>query len=96
MITAPQVIEAAAGPLADAEISDDERRGGELVATFLKSSCDERDRTLYVLRYERELSQVDAAVTANLTRIQIRRWETKFRARLVRYLKRADYERGGS
>ena len=42
-----------------------------------------------------ELSQVDAAQAAGITRIQIRRWETKFRARLLRFLKRADYVRDG-
>jgi DNA-directed RNA polymerase specialized sigma subunit len=45
----------------------------ELVTTFLANECDERDRKLYTLRYERELSQVDAASEARLTRIQVRR-----------------------
>lgn len=75
------------------ELSEDERRGRELVATFLAEQCDERDRSLYDLRYERELSQVDAANAAGLTRIQVRRWEDKFRGRLLRFLKRADYVR---
>jgi RNA polymerase sigma factor (sigma-70 family) len=75
------------------ELTEDDRRGRALVAEFLDTACDERDRTLYTLRYERELSQADAAHQAGLTRIQIRRWETKFRARLLRFLKRADYVR---
>jgi RNA polymerase sigma factor (sigma-70 family) len=76
-----------------AEISEDERRGRELVVAFLDTACDDRDRLLYGLRYERELSQVDAAREAQLTRIQVRRWESKFRARLLRFLKRAGYVR---
>jgi RNA polymerase sigma-70 factor (ECF subfamily) len=77
----------------DRELSADELRGRELVAGFLAAECDERDRRLYHLRYERELSQVDAASAAGLTRIQVRRWEAKFRGRLLRFLKRSDYVR---
>jgi RNA polymerase sigma-70 factor (ECF subfamily) len=76
-----------------APASDDDRRGHELVVAFLDTACDDRDRALYRLRYERELSQVDAAKEAGLTRIQVRRWERKFRDRLLRFLKRADYVR---
>lgn len=95
ILTAPEALDAAGSgeSLADRELSEDERRGRELVAAFLASDCDDRDRTLYALRYERELSQADGATAAGLTRIQVRRWETKFRARLLRYLKRADYVR---
>jgi RNA polymerase sigma factor (sigma-70 family) len=96
VLAGPDVIDAAG---ADAppewETSEDERRGRALVAEFVETACDDRDRTLYALRYERELSQDDTAREAGLTRIQIRRWETKFRARLLRFLKRADYVRGG-
>jgi RNA polymerase sigma factor (sigma-70 family) len=76
------------------ELAEDERRGRELVSRFLDTACDDRDRSLYELRYVRELSQADAATAAGLSRIQIRRWESKFRARLLRFLKRADYVRG--
>jgi RNA polymerase sigma-70 factor (ECF subfamily) len=95
VLAAPEVLDTtyAGESPTDRERSEDERRGRELVTTFLETACDERDRSLYGLRYERELSQVDAARTAGLTRIQVRRWETKFRARLLRYLKRADYMR---
>jgi RNA polymerase sigma factor (sigma-70 family) len=93
VLAAPEVLDATAIDEPDRETSEDERRGRELVARFLDTECDERDRSLYRLRYERELSQVDAARAAQLTRIQVRRWETKFRARLLRFLKRADYVR---
>jgi RNA polymerase sigma factor (sigma-70 family) len=96
VLAGPDVIDAAgtdAPP--EWESSEDERRGRALVAEFLETACDDRDRALYALRYERELSQDDTAREAGLTRIQIRRWETKFRARLLRFLKRADYVRGG-
>lgn len=95
VIEAPDVIDRThAVPLEPSEVSRDERHGSELVVAFLKTACDDRDRRLYALRYERELSQVDAAHEAGLTRIQVRRWETKFRERLLRFLKRADYVRG--
>jgi RNA polymerase sigma factor (sigma-70 family) len=73
--------------------SIDERRGRDLVDTFLTAECDDRDRTLFQLRYREELSQVEAASRAGLTRIQVRKWETKFRGRLLRYLKRSNYVR---
>lgn len=78
---------------ADRALSSDEQRVRELVVGFLDAECDDRDRKLYQLRYDRELSQVDAASAAGLTRIQVRRWEAKFRGRLLRFLKRADYVR---
>jgi RNA polymerase sigma factor (sigma-70 family) len=71
----------------------DARRARELVTAFLDRECDARDRRLYELRYDHDLSQEAAAQEAGLTRIQIRRWESKFRQRLLRYLKRADYVR---
>jgi RNA polymerase sigma-70 factor, ECF subfamily len=82
-----------AGPAPEYEDSLDERRGHELVQGFLREACDQRDRTLFALRFEDDLSQLAAAGAAGLTRIQVRRWETKFRARLLRYLKRARYAR---
>lgn len=96
VIEAPENLERIPAPdvAADlAEVTRDEHRGRELVLAFLDSACDDHDRRLYVLRYERELSQVDAAREAGLTRIQVRRWERKFRERLLRFLKRADYVR---
>ena len=71
----------------------DAQRAQELVTAFLDQDCDARDRRLYELRYDLDLSQEAAAQEVGLTRIQIRRWETKFRKRLLRYLKRADYVR---
>ena len=65
----------------------------DLVREFLQQACDERDRRLYALRYRHEQTQEAAAQAAGLTRIQLRRWETKFRARLLRYLKRVKYLR---
>lgn len=95
VLEAPESLDQRAEPEggADATTSEDERRGRELVVAFLETACDDRDRALYALRYERELSQVDAAREAGLTRIQVRRWEGKFRDRLLRFLKRADYVR---
>jgi RNA polymerase sigma factor (sigma-70 family) len=71
----------------------DEERGQKLVEAFLTLECLDRDRMLYALRYEEELSQEQAAKRAGLTRIQLRRWETKFKKRLLRFLKRQDYVR---
>lgn len=95
VLEAPEAIDqtAAEAPESSPAQSEDERRGRELVLAFLDDACDDRDRALYALRYERELSQVDAAREAGLTRIQVRRWERKFRERLLRFLKRADYVR---
>lgn len=61
------------------------------VERFLRDECDDKDRRLYALRYGEERSQSDAARAAGLTRIQVRRWETKFRDRMLRYLKRVKY-----
>ena len=93
VIEAPEVLDATAADAAEPAAGEDERRGRELVLAFLETACDDHDRRLYALRFERELSQVDAAAEAGLTRIQVRRWETKFRDRLLRFLKRADYVR---
>lgn len=93
VLAAPDVIDALAVDEPAPAANEDEKRARELVTRFLDSECNDRDRTLYTLRYERDLSQVDAATAAGLTRIQVRRWESKFRARLLRYLKRADYVR---
>lgn len=94
VLAAPEVLDATAAEAPDRAAAEDEKRGRDLVTSFL-ATCDERDRTMYALRYERELSQVDAARAAGLTRIQVRRWENKFRDRLLRFLKRADYVRDG-
>jgi RNA polymerase sigma-70 factor (ECF subfamily) len=69
----------------------EERRARELVARFLADECDDKDRRLFELRFHDDLAQEGAAKEAGLTRIQVRRWETKFRARLLRFLKRARY-----
>lgn len=71
----------------------DAQRARALVTAFLDRECDARDRQLYALRYDLDLSQDAVAQEVGLTRIQIRRWETKLRKRLLRYLKRADYVR---
>jgi RNA polymerase sigma-70 factor (ECF subfamily) len=89
--TAPEVIDSVHA--IEVELPADEQRGRDLVQTFLDSMCTDEDRALFALRYDQELSQVDAAAAAKLTRIKIRRWETKFRARLLRFLKRSDYVR---
>lgn len=78
---------------AEPEESLDERRGQQVVEDFLAHECGDRDRALFALRYREELSQQEAASRAGLTRIQLRRWETKFKKRLLRYLKRRDYVR---
>ena len=71
----------------------DERRGQKLVDKFLAYECGDKDRTLFDLRFRQELSQEAAAERAGLTRIQLRRWEAKFKNRLLRFLKREDYVR---
>jgi RNA polymerase sigma-70 factor (ECF subfamily) len=71
----------------------DQRRAEELVRAFLADTCSEQDLRLYRLRYEEDRSQEATASDLGLTRIQVRRWERKFRERLLRYLKRADYVR---
>jgi RNA polymerase sigma factor (sigma-70 family) len=95
VLAAPEVLETTVDDgnetIAD---SEDAQRGRSLVLAFLERECDDRDRTLYALRFERELSQVETGAAAGLTRIQIRRWERRFRERLLRFLKRADYVRG--
>jgi RNA polymerase sigma factor (sigma-70 family) len=91
VLTAPDELDRVTG--AEPVVSADEQHGRGLVATFLASSCSDRDRALYALRYERDLSQTDAATEARLTRIQVRRWEADFRERLLRFLKRCDYVR---
>jgi RNA polymerase sigma factor (sigma-70 family) len=63
----------------------------DLVRRFLDEQCDEKDRKLYLLRFQDDLAQEATAKEVGLTRIQIRRWETKFRARLLRFLKRERY-----
>ena len=86
---------AVAGPAGAGAIAEDldTRRGQSLVEAFLADECRDRDRALFSLRYREELSQEQAAQRAGLTRIQLRRWETKFKKRLLRYLKRMDYVR---
>jgi RNA polymerase sigma-70 factor (ECF subfamily) len=69
----------------------DRDKGRELVSAFLAAECDDHDRRLFALRWDEGMSQEQAARTAKLTRIQVRRWETKFRARLLRHLKRARF-----
>lgn len=78
-------------PPSFAEQRIDEKTGAALVTRFLHEECADKDRTLFALRFTAELSQKATAHSARLTRIQVRRWETKFRARLLRYLKRAGY-----
>lgn len=94
VIEAPESLERAAAP-ADHTPGEslDDRQAHVLVRQFLSDECDDRDRRLYELRFDRELSQQAAAEEAKLTRIQIRRWERKFKARLLRFLKRANYVR---
>jgi len=79
----------------DEELSPDatleSKQAIETVESFLKKECDDRDRKLYELRYRDERSQEEAAKAAGLTRIQVRRWETKFRTRMLKYLKRVRY-----
>jgi RNA polymerase sigma-70 factor (ECF subfamily) len=92
VLTAPALLDEV-GAATPAEEPEEERAGRVLVQAFLDQACEDRDRRLYDLRYRRELSQVDAAREAGLTRIQVRRWETRFRERLLRFLKRAGYLR---
>jgi len=78
-----------AQPSAEESLVDQSARA--LVRRFLEEECDDRDRRLYLLRFQEDLAQEGTAKAVGLTRIQIRRWETKFRGRLLRFLKRAKY-----
>jgi RNA polymerase sigma-70 factor (ECF subfamily) len=82
-----QLVDPGAGP--DQRI--EEREAIDVVRSFLDQGCDDRDRRLYTLRYQEGLSQDAAAHSAGLTRTQVRRWEAKFRARLLKHLKRVRY-----
>ena len=82
-------------PLPPSAESIDERRGRDLVVAFLSDTCTDQDRHLFRLRFDDGLSQEAAASAAGLTRIQVRRWENKLKARLLRFLKRAQYLEGG-
>jgi RNA polymerase sigma-70 factor (ECF subfamily) len=76
------------------EAPDEQAISGEarsVVQAFLSEQGDERDRRLYALRFAEELPQEEVATRAGLTRIQVRRWERKFRERLLRHLKRVGY-----
>ena len=76
-------------PSAEENLVDEAAR--DLVRRFLAEHCDEKDRKLYLLRFQDDLAQEATAKEVGLTRIQIRRWETKFRAKLLRFLKRERY-----
>lgn len=78
-------------PSASPEASLEVKEAILTVERFLRDECDDKDRRLYALRYQEDRSQSDAAQAAGLTRIQVRRWETKFRGRMLRYLKRVKY-----
>ena len=78
-----------AGPSPDARMESEQAKG--VVRRFLEEACDDRDRKLYALRYQEGHSQEAAAHAAGLTRIQVRRWEAKFRARMLKHLKRVGY-----
>ena len=74
-----------------ADASLESKEAITMVTSFLEKECDARDRELYRLRYVEDRSQEATATEAKLTRIQIRRWETKFREKLLRFLKRSKY-----
>jgi RNA polymerase sigma-70 factor (ECF subfamily) len=78
-------------PVRDPADTLEARRARALVAAFLEEQCDDRDRRLFALRFDRDLSQERTAEAAGLTRIQIRRWERKLKSSLLRFLKRARY-----
>lgn len=75
----------------DERLAEEEARA--VVAQFLERECNDRDRQLYALRFVEDLPQEATGCAAGLTRIQVRKWETKFRARLLRHLKRVGYAR---
>lgn len=76
---------------AAAAADDEDRRLQALIDDFVRDQLDDRDRRLYQLRYREGLTQQATADAAGLSRIQIRRWETKLRRRLLRHLKRGGY-----
>lgn len=75
----------------DLPASLEARRADELVQRFLADECDEGERALFEVRYEHDLSQQAAADKLGLTRIQVRRRESRIKERLLRFLKRAKY-----
>lgn len=84
------VEETLAAPPPAAEETIHARRGREVVGAFL-AQCGEQDRRLVALRYDEGLSLEATGRAAGLTKIQVRRWDAKFRARLERYLRRMRY-----
>jgi RNA polymerase sigma factor (sigma-70 family) len=87
--------DAASAAVAEEAPPPEERLASEqaqqAVRAFLEESCDDRDRKLFQLRFNDDLGQEAAGQALGLTRIQVRRWETKFRTRLLRHLKRVGY-----
>lgn len=51
----------------------------------------EREQGVYHARFDRQLSQEQAALALGLTRIQVRRLEVRLRARLLSYLQERGY-----
>jgi RNA polymerase sigma-70 factor (ECF subfamily) len=69
----------------------DAQHANELVQRFLADQCDDGERALFEARYRDDLTQQGAADALGLTRIQVRRRESRIKERLLRFLKRARY-----
>lgn len=68
------------------DIAAEENEAGRLLEAF-RSTLEARDHALFAARYERRLTQEEAARSLGLTRIQVRRAELKLRQKLLEHLK---------
>ncbi|MDP1822603.1 MAG: sigma-70 family RNA polymerase sigma factor [Archangium sp.] len=69
------------------DVATEENEAQRLLASF-SGALEASERSLFVARYERRLSQDETAASLGLTRIQVRRAEFKLRVRLLEHLKR--------
>lgn len=77
-----------AGVSTDAEVED--RELDALVKAFV-TTLDPRETGVYRARFEKQLSQEQAAQALGLTRIQVRRAEVRLKSRLLSYLQQQGY-----
>ena len=71
----------------------EQREVGRLLEQF-RHTLSELETEVFVLRFEQELSQNEAAAQMDLTRIRLRRIEAKLKHRLLKHLKAAGYLEG--
>ncbi len=76
----------------DPEVHSEEKEIGSLLSEFLADS-DEKTQAYYKFRYGQHLTQNEVAQEMQLTRIQIRRIESRFRKELLLHFKNSGYLR---